>query len=480
MRKGDTTMTRHAPAVEWTFCDSEQDWQTARTASRPTSAAPQRTVRSSGYGRRWAATSLLLLLAALVVCLGVRQMGRQRLAQDRAELQTALHLEQWAVAQDDPALARLSLDPDALPRPELYDAEFDRLINANPAGAAPTLPAVALNVVDTWGDVTVVAVRFTPGAGPAFRQTRFYRRTDAGWLRSAPDPTLWGLPRTLETERLIFHYRERDLPVVAAVAETADALAATVERAFGLAAGKLAVTVSVDAPPFTVAPDGEAVRLASPAAYLAPATIDDATLLEQALALALMQRAVQLTARPTPAGAQWQPLVEAIGLWQLWQLDLPLAGWQEPLVRRIYAGEKEVSVEAGDLATDLCAAHRVWLEEPATLRLPVACQPPVLLGRGPVPPAALAELTPTPWELSSRLGVSGEGLHPDYGVALATVVDYLAATYGAERLPDLVAALEDHATWDSLTAAVYGVAAADIQSGWRAHLHGRYGVDCAR
>lgn len=471
-------MTGRPQAIQWTLCESDEEWRQARAAATLPGMALNKGVLVAARRGRWAATALLIML--LVAAAWVRQIGRQRLAQDSAELQTALHLEQWAVAQDDPALARLTLDPDAIPRPELYDAEFDRLVNAYPAGASPTLPTVTLDVVDAWGDVAVVAVRFTPSAGPAYRQTRFYRRADADWLRIPPDPSLWGPPRTLETERLIFHYHERDLPVVAAVAETADALAATVERAFGLAAGKLAVTVSVDAPPFTVAPDGDAVRLASPAAYLAPATIDDATLLEQALALALVQRAVNWATRPTPAGVQWQPLADAIGLWQLWQLDLPLAGWQEPLVRRIYAGDQEVSVEVGDLATDLCAAHRVWLEEPATLRLPVACQPPVLLGRGPVPPVALAELTPTPWELSARLGVSGEGLHPGHGVALATFVDYLAATYGAERLPDLVAALEDHATWDSLMAAVYGVTAADIQSGWRGHLHGRYGVDCAR
>jgi hypothetical protein len=67
----------------------------------------------------------------------------------------------------------------------------------------------------------------------AYRQTRFYRNTDEGWLRIQPDDELWGAPRRLESSHFIWSFRQNDAQVIAAVAPQIDALYAELQRNFG-------------------------------------------------------------------------------------------------------------------------------------------------------------------------------------------------------------------------------------------------------
>ena len=60
-------------------------------------------------------------------------------------------------------------------------------------------------------------------------------------------------------------------------------------------------------------------------------------------------------------------------------------------------------------------------------------------------------------------------------VLLATLVDYVVATYGREQLPALVAGLGQFSSWETLLASVYGVSVAEFEAGWQAYLAARYG-----
>jgi hypothetical protein len=53
-------------------------------------------------------------------------------------------------------------------------------------------------------------------------------------------------------------------------------------------------------------------------------------------------------------------------------------------------------------------------------------------------------------------------------VLLTTLIDYAVTTYGREHLPELVAGLSQHGSWQSLLPTVYDVSANEFEAGWRA------------
>lgn len=53
---------------------------------------------------------------------------------------------------------------------------------------------------------------------------------------------------------------------------------------------------------------------------------------------------------------------------------------------------------------------------------------------------------------------------------LTTVLNYGVATYGRERLSALVDGMGEHESWKTLIPAVFGVSAADFETGWWAYV----------
>jgi hypothetical protein len=133
---------------------------------------------------------------------------------------------------------------------------------------------------------------YTGHGAAAYRQTRFYRRTAAGWQQTEPDTALWGPERSLETLFVTFHFRQQDAPAVSAVAAQVNNLYTTLRRNLGLPltawAAKLVIEVSVTQPPGAAPPwfgGHDPIRVPSPAVYLAPVALTDAELLAQSIAL---------------------------------------------------------------------------------------------------------------------------------------------------------------------------------------------------
>ncbi len=113
---------------------------------------------------------------------------------------------------------------------------------------------VELQIVTLQGAEAEVRVVTQPQPdGQPYRQTRFYRETDQGWLRTPPVAELWGPPRRLETAYFVWDYRQKDAAVVAKAAPKLDALYTTLRRNFGLdavpATDKQRLVVSVTQPP---------------------------------------------------------------------------------------------------------------------------------------------------------------------------------------------------------------------------------------
>lgn len=61
----------------------------------------------------------------------------------------------------------------------------------------------------------------------------------------------------------------------------------------------------------------------------------------------------------------------------------------------------------------------------------------------------------------------------DQNFVSVALIDYVVAVYGRERLPILLAALEEHSTWHTLMPAVSGVTEVEFERGWQAHLQGQ-------
>jgi hypothetical protein len=71
---------------------------------------------------------------------------------------------------------------------------------------------------------------------------------------------------------------------------------------------------------------------------------------------------------------------------------------------------------------------------------------------------------------------SDNSLVPTTSVAIASLLEYLVATYGYEQLPVLLAGLAQHNDWETLLPAALGVSAADFEAGWQSYLAQQYNV----
>ncbi|MCL4860485.1 MAG: hypothetical protein KJZ93_13805 [Caldilineaceae bacterium] len=336
-------------------------------------------------------------------------------------------------------------------------------------------------------------VLYTDHGAAAYRQTRFYRRTAGGWQPTVPDATLWGPERSLATPYFIYHFRQTDAPAVIAVAPQMDALYATMQRNFGLpikpTPEKLLIEVSVTQPPGRATPwflVRDRLIVPSPAVYWAPTELSDSELLAQSLALPLLAQVLAQANEQYHIGLTWQPLIGGLYLWQVWELDLPLAVWREEVVHWLYvdlpAAAPGATVVVPKRYQALCDAHKLWMSSPVQIEIPLLCLD-----------WEWERLFFAFWSLRdpfTRLDQLAAPVHdfdsPETkhhrgrSVALATLIEYAVAAYGRERLPVLVAGLEEHENWETLLPAVFGVSASEFEAGWQNYLASRYGMDIAQ
>jgi hypothetical protein len=381
--------------------------------------------------------------------------------------------------------------------------QFGQAYSGWPPGYQPIDPSVHLNVtvqtVEFAGDGAVARVILNADKGQAYRQTWFYRRTSVGWLRTERNADLWGPQRSHDTRFVTFHYRQQDAPAVLAVGPQVNHLYTTLRRNLGLPltpwAEKLMIDVSVTQSPGAARFQPQSYQrfvphdrlvVASPAVYLAPVELTDADLLAQSIVLPLIEQVLAQARELHAIGSVWLPLLDGLRLWQVWDLDLPLAAWREDIVQWLYvdlpALEPGQSYVLPERYAALCAAHKLWLPDPFQLNIPLLCGRPTweaqFLRMGRALPTRLEELVSRP--LAESLFDPPPASHPGRTVALATLIEYAAATYGRERLPVLVASLGQYDSWDTLLPAVYGVSPAEFEAGWRAYLGNHYAVSVTK
>jgi hypothetical protein len=503
---GDTTQKNRAD-FDWQLCQSDTEWAAVSQAQAPIAPRPRSPIRRflplglglllllTAGGLRWHSvqTERAAVEAALAHTANA-EIGTDAPIEDPltalpATRSSATNLPHELPAQGLQRLAQSSLGLQAQDRPMLDPHSPD-------GGAVTRLLRVA-------GDVAVVEVTLPASHDqPALRQTRVYQRTGSDWVRIAPSATYWGSPLQWEGEHLIFRYYAYDTQAVAAVAAPLDARYAELHRLFlgEPPTQKLAAVVDPAQPPGQIATRTGVTNplvVASPGVYLAPASISDAELLAQSLLLALLND-LKAQALQRNAGASFQQqaeharvdqLLEGVQLWQLWQGELPLASWREPVVQWVFSDARPSVPAPGEVApafrAELCAMHRLWMATPFELDLPLTCHDSIDQAEGyfswrrsTAPPLRLAQVPLMTaeqliWAYSSAYSPSP---HPAAEVALATVLAYAADTYGPERIPLLLAEAGCQEGWATLIPAVFGVNADEFETGWQAYLAHQYGI----
>lgn len=527
-------MDKQAPVVEWIIAENDADWERLRGRS-PAELSPP-VSRHSLLRYCWCGAALLLMLATggywwRSVRAGSHQAEAESAARAQPELGVVTPVPTPMFASHTGSLTDASwwlqhvrkvagmptavqaTEPDAYSDGPLataspadqnsmaWWAQNGRIVSGLRAAVQIADPKahqdIELHTVEFQGEQAVARVVTYTDHGAAHRQTRFYRRTGAGWRQTEPDAALWGPERSLETPSLLYHFRQNDAQAVIAVTPQIEELYATLRRNFGLPSTqlvgqpfarigeKLVIEVSVTQPPGAALPwfgVHDPIRVPSPAVYLAPVELTDAELLAQSIALPLIKQMSAQASEQHRIGTAWQPLTRGLRLWQVWDTSLPLAVWRQEIVqwidRDLPSAASEQQFVLPEQYEELCASHALWMEAPTMLGIPLLCSGSDRearyfgIWRPRHPPARLDQLA-----VPVRDDYAPEGT-PIWGqtVALATLIDYAVTTYGRERLPALVAGLGQYDSWETLIPAIFAVSPAEFERGWQEYLAAQYGL----
>jgi hypothetical protein len=478
-------MSKHLPQIEWEILDEPSDSRHYPAFAGVDPELPVAKQRRYQLYYLFAAAVLLLVLAA-----GgwLWQRAQAGIAQIDTDLQHAVAAELWLASHRDPRRATALL---ADPASVAWHAQFSRenhLLSTLQASALGSQSATDINVVevnDQWA-VVHVTVDAISDAG-AYRQARFYRYTPQGWRHTAPAVEWWGTPEQFESDYFIFVFRQRDAGVVAEVAPRVDAMYREMRRNFGLAmapaSGKPVVEISPAEAPGAVllhASSPPRFVVPSPDLYLAPGTVTSVELVLQSLALRLAVDVLEEARMHHRIYWVRRDMLNALRLWTIWDLDLPLADWREDVVTwrlaQMHTGDSKGVAILPDRYPELCALHSVWLPSPALISIPLTCTEQA---GSPAPVSLPNTLAVTHLEqLTTDLFWPGQNPRsnthwtgqPGDTVILATFVEYVVSRYGRDQLPLFVAGLGQHRSWDTLSLAVFGIAPDELAAGWHAYL----------
>lgn len=492
-------MHNGASQMEWQVAESEDEWRRMRPARPPAERGPSRS-RTARMIR-----CVLMGLISLLLLLGVSEGAYQQRAQRseeqraRAELEDLFRRAVETGAYGDPALFETYVEP-TMSRAWRSQLTWQWRTVTLYGGAQAAPFQVTIQAVHQVGDLAwVEAVLSVPDDASVeeaipLRVTYFYRRTPAGWLRTAPQAALWGEPQTLETAYFRFEFREKDAAAVQQVADQIDAHYRTVRRDLGLAlpvfsAAKIVLDISPETVPL---PDlyrahdrfnlnGTRIMLSSPGVHQTPAHLSDAEILAQSVSLLLIEAAVDEWSHAMlvhQGGLDWTRLVPALRLWQIWDRNEPLDAGRRELIEWLYI-ERPVKVREPDQwlprsYTQMCATYAAWNLAPEILAVPITC----------------SELDPLIWfahgapthvrtmmQYQSEIEAAGDSLARRGEVlALTTVLEYVVATYGREQLPVFLDGFGRYPNWATLIPTVFGVSVDAFEAGWRAYLADEYGV----
>lgn len=480
-KKNGKRVGKDSSTLEWQISDSDAEWQTLQQGTLTTLELPKEALpRPSWVMRHWHIGVALFLLFAIIGgwTWSIAQRG---IDQIEDEIRDQVEVDLWAPSTQGDGLGPAS------------EQGIRRLFTTIQDDTTRPLTST-VQLLAFPGETAIVQLVMQPGDGqPALRQTRFYRQTAEGWQLTKPDNELWGAPHSLESSHFIFHFRQNDAKAVIAVARQMDAVYTEIEHNFALTPNsqKLVIDVSVESivgAILTLSWEDGPLVIPSPAVYLAPMELSDSTILAQSITLPLIESMAERAVEDHDIPDRWHPLLRGLRLWQLWNLDMPLAQWQQELVKWLYFDKPPADVGQKPMLParykELCALYRLWMLLPELGGIPLSCTDRDSLVWPPrrwathVPRTRLGQLSVplAMWENEYRVAET-DPYHPSEPIVIANLIEYMVSVYGHEQLPVLLAGLAQFDEWETLVPAVFGVSVTDFEAGWQSYMAQQYNVE---
>jgi hypothetical protein len=327
------------------------------------------------------------------------------------------------------------------------------------------------------------------GAMRAYREMRFFEKSADQWRRIDPVPTLLGPQKTLRIAHFVIHFAAVDANIVYATAPNLERLYAKFAGDFGLPVLDATSPYSVELattgahPSFNRVVSGRSIVVTSPSLLSSPVEISEEELLYQSLIYPLASQVVDEIVESYDA--EWQSrfsrrtqLPRALALWELWGEQGALADGRVEVVQWLFRDAQEGA--QGPLLPDhyerLCRTFHIWGMLPWDVSIPLACT-----ASDKQRFVDTVHFSTLPESVQAQLYRGQEkglfaGVFDDIGQC-ETLIEYVAANYGREKLPLFIAALGEHDSTESLIPALFGVAPAEFQAGWHAYVEQRYHVE---
>jgi hypothetical protein len=342
--------------------------------------------------------------------------------------------------------------------------------------------SIHVNNIQLLGDrvmAQVTVVDTEEGKVRAYRETHFYGKSAAGWQRIPPDLALLGPQKTLKIANFTILYDAVDADAIYQAAPKIEQLFAGLRHDFGLSAAEAGSPYTIEIASSSILgisfydPIQRKLTIASPLLLSVPVEITPATLVEQVtvypLARLLIHEAInQHDERWQYNFGHWYPMENSLALWALWQEGGPIVSSHDALITWLYQMSKNPSSRHALPAgyAELCHFDRVWQLIPSDLMIPLFCNVEAPTGRPANYDLALASRWP------QLVNYRGEGSYslprPDSAaISLETIIEYIVATYGRDKLPQFFNALGEHTTPDTLIPALFGVSRTSFEAGWQ-------------
>lgn len=470
------------PELGWQVLLDENEWERKEAAQIPL-ADPTPFRQGAGRRRGWGVAGIALCLA-LVVGLHLRRQAEIGLVAVEKSLSHTVALEGQAQGTGDALLAAALIDPQS-------EVDWRARIETGVLQEAGETEILDFSL---RGDRAVARIRvaYPPNEG-VYRESRFYRETAGGWLRTQPDASLWGSPESVESEFFVFHFRRLDRAAVREAAPLLDAVYLHIHTALEVPlpvasdpAEKIQIHVAgaEDETVYRLYDRGKPLWVDSPWLLRLPASVTDGQALAEMAAFTLRRSAVNELLSPlSEVDEPTAGLLGGLRLWLAWEERLLAQSHKTGIVGWHYQNASHSPQRLPVSFPERCELINSWQIVFSTVPLFFYCsmEPAVVLSTYSRPPISLARLPISQPQYMYSVDVSGESGSDLQGqaIAFATLLEYAAHTYGSGSVAALLRAAREGKHWSTAAPESFGLSAAEFEAGWRAWLAETYGVETA-
>ncbi len=413
--------------LHWQF--DEEAWARVQTEM----ARPEPGMGASRGGllaHGWRLSLWIGLVAALVYVVHASWVAPQR--EMRQSIAEQLQQEEtlWLAADLDGLVS--AVDPEA--RPEwIRWYRTHSLWRRNWASANTRLPEFQIRAIQPLDASRVlVTVRYISQEAPAYQEGIVFRSVGDRWLRTSPDPALWGVLYLDAAGPVAFEYRERD-------ADAVEGLMSVVDTMLQRLHGRLPATDLLGL-------EGQRLHVV---VHADPVQVRRSFFGERQLHL-LSPHLDRRLAQDTPAQALSRSVATALAQQAAIRI-LPHYGYFDPRWGALYRGF------VGWLARDINPLVEGSVPE----------------DRGPLVRYVEQEGLPTLFSLRRRhQGYPWEASWMD--LAAQSLFAYTLETYPVEDLQLLFRSAVLSVRWERWTQTTLGISAAEYEAGWHAYLQERW------